>query len=145
MPLIEDYIELQQKYELKYGDKTIVLYECGLFFEIYGIVNETETVGKIYEVADKVEKMKNKLYDKEQALETARSITKDIKYANTHMEIISKLGTLAEEQGLVLDEYQERRVFQVANKLESEIYELEEVFKDAIRDLRNKIDDMEEE
>ena len=41
---------------------------------------------KIYEVADKVEKMKNKLYDKEQALETARSITKDIKYANTHME-----------------------------------------------------------
>jgi len=52
MPLIEDYIELQQKYELKYGAKTIVLYECGQFFEIYGIVNETETVGKIYEVAD---------------------------------------------------------------------------------------------
>lgn len=100
---------------------------------------------KIYEVADKVEQMKNKLYNKEQALETARSITKDIKYANTHMEIISKLSTLAEEHGLVLDKYQERRVFEVANKLESEIYELEEVFKDSIRDLRNKIDDMEEE
>ena len=34
---------------------------------------------KIYEVADKIEQIKNKLYDKEQALETARSITKDIK------------------------------------------------------------------
>ena len=100
---------------------------------------------KIYEVADKVDQMKDKLYDKEQALELARSITKDIKYADTYMNIISKLSTLAEEQGLVLDEYQERKVFEAANRLESEIYELEEVFKDAIRDLRNKIDDMEEE
>ncbi len=100
---------------------------------------------KIYEVADKVDQMKDKLYDKEQALEIARSITKDIKYADTYMNIISKLSTLAEEQGLVLDEYQERKVFEAANRLESEIYELEEVFKDAIRDLRNKIDDMEEE
>lgn len=52
MPLINDYLELQEKYEKKYGDKTIVLYECGQFFEIYGVVNEEEQVGKIYEIAD---------------------------------------------------------------------------------------------
>ena len=52
MPLIEDYIELQEKYEKKYGDKTIVLYECGQFFEIYGVVNETESLGRIYEISD---------------------------------------------------------------------------------------------
>ena len=52
MPLIEDYIELQQKYEKKYGDKTIVLYECGQFFEIYGVVNEEENFGKIYDISE---------------------------------------------------------------------------------------------
>ena len=71
---------------------------------------------KIYEVADKVDQMKDKLYDKEQALEIARSITKDIKYADTYMNIISKLSTLAEEQGLVLDEYQERKAREKTNQ-----------------------------
>jgi DNA mismatch repair protein MutS len=52
MPLIEDYLELQKKYEEKYGDKTIVLYECGQFFEIYGVVNNEENLGKIYEIAE---------------------------------------------------------------------------------------------
>ena len=52
MPLIEDYIELQEKYEKKYGDKTIVLYECGQFFEIYGVVNEEENFGKIYDISE---------------------------------------------------------------------------------------------
>jgi len=52
MVLIDDYLSLQEKYQKKYGDKTIVLYECGQFFEIYGVVNETENLGKIYEIAD---------------------------------------------------------------------------------------------
>jgi len=52
MPLIDDYLELQKKYEEKYGHKTIVLYECGQFFEIYGVENEQEKVGKIYEIAE---------------------------------------------------------------------------------------------
>ena len=52
MPLIEDYIDLQLKYEKKYGDKTIVLYECGQFFEIYGVVNEEENFGKIYDISE---------------------------------------------------------------------------------------------
>jgi len=58
-------------------------------------------------------------------------------------EKISKLGGIAEEVGLELDEYQERQVFDAKNKLESSIYELEEVFTDAIRNISNKIDDLE--
>jgi hypothetical protein len=46
---------------------------------------------------------------------------------------------------LELDEYYERQVYSAKNKLESEIYELEEVFKDAIRDVTNKIDELEME
>lgn len=52
MTLIDDYLELQEKYEKKYGEKTIVLMEVGDFFEIYGVVNDEKTRGKIYEVAD---------------------------------------------------------------------------------------------
>jgi len=52
MVLIDEYLALQDKYQAKYGNKTIVLYECGQFFEIYGVVNETESLGKIYEIAD---------------------------------------------------------------------------------------------
>ena len=73
------------------------------------------------------------------------SITKNIKYADMHVEIVSKLSGLAEEHGLELDEYQERQVYQAKLKLESEIFELEEVFKDAIRNIKNKIDELEEE
>ena len=62
-----------------------------------------------------------------------------------HVEIVSKLSGLAEEHGLELDEYQERQVYQAKLKLESEIFELEEVFKDAIRNIKNKIDELEEE
>ena len=52
MTIIEEYLELQEKYEAKYGEKTIVLMEVGSFFEIYGVVNDIEKRGRIYEVAD---------------------------------------------------------------------------------------------
>lgn len=52
MTLIDEYLELQEKYEKKFGEKTIVLMEVGSFFEVYGVVNETESRGKIYEIAD---------------------------------------------------------------------------------------------
>ena len=94
----------------------------------------------VYENKDAME---DKVWDLKGALEDARSITKTIKYADMHVEIISKLSNLAEEHGLELDEYQERQVFQAKNTLESEIYQLEEVFEEAIRDLQNKIDELE--
>ena len=94
----------------------------------------------VYENKDAME---DKVWDLKGALEDARSITKTIKYADMHVEIISKLSNLAEEHGLELDEYQERQVYQAKNTLESEIYQLEEVFEEAIRDLQNKIDELE--
>jgi DNA mismatch repair protein MutS len=56
MTLIDDYLELQEKYEKKYGERTIVLMEVGGFFEIYGIVYEEKenrtNRGRIYEIAE---------------------------------------------------------------------------------------------
>ena len=52
MTMIDYYLEQQEKFEKKYGEKTIVLLECGQFFEIYGVVNETTNRGRIYEISD---------------------------------------------------------------------------------------------
>ena len=52
MTIIDEYLALQDKYEKKFGDKTIVLMEVGAFFEIYGVVNKTEKRGKIYEISE---------------------------------------------------------------------------------------------
>jgi len=52
MTMIDEYLKLQDKYQKKYGEKTIVLYECGQFFEIYGVVNNEVKLGNIYEIAD---------------------------------------------------------------------------------------------
>ena len=99
-------------------------------------------IKKLAESQDKIDKLEDKKFDLERALSDARDITKGIKYADTHMQIILKLGHLAEEHGLEIDEYQEGKVFEAKNKLESEIYELEEVFTEAIRSISNKIDEL---
>jgi hypothetical protein len=99
----------------------------------------------LHENQQVIDKLEDKKTNLEFALSSARDITKTIKYADMHVEIVSQLGSLAEEHGLELDEYQERQVYEAKNKLESEIYELEEVFKDAIRDVTNKIDELETE
>ena len=104
----------------------------------------TENINNLQEEPN-VEALQDKLYKLEGALSMARETTRDIKYVDTHVEIVSKLGSIAEDVGIEIDEYQERQVFAAKNKLESEIYQLEEVFEDAIRDLQNKIDELEYE
>jgi len=104
--------------------------------------NEIKTLHENQQVIDKLE---DKKFELESALRSAREITKTIKYVDTHVEIVSKLVSLAEENGLELEEYYERQVYRAKNKLESTIYELEEVFQDAIRDVSNKIDELEME
>ena len=37
--IVDDYLDYQEKYQKKYGEKTIVLMEVGSFFEIYGVNN----------------------------------------------------------------------------------------------------------
>ena len=50
--LIEEYLKLQEEFEKKWGERTIVIIEVGKFFEIYGVVNEKEKRGRIYEIAE---------------------------------------------------------------------------------------------
>lgn len=104
----------------------------------------TENINNLQEEPN-VEALEDKKFKLESALSSAREITRDIKYVDTHVDIVSRLGTLAEDVGIEIDEYQERQVFAAKNKLESEIYQLEEVFEDAIRDISNKIDELEYE
>lgn len=91
------------------------------------------------------EKLEQKLYQLESALGMARDTTRNIKYVDTHIEILSKLGGIAEEVGLQLDKYDSSKVLELKNELESAIYQLEEPFEDAIRDVQNQIDDLDYE
>ena len=47
MGLFEEYEGLFKKYRALYGEKTIVLYQNGGFFEVYGVDNQTEKVGLV--------------------------------------------------------------------------------------------------
>jgi DNA mismatch repair protein MutS len=73
MTLIDEYLELQEKYEKKYGSKTVVLMEVGSFFEIYGVVRDSATDqlpaisrGRIYEVSEITNLNVTKKCDKQQ-------------------------------------------------------------------------------
>ena len=50
--LVDEYLSYQQKYKDKYGPSTIVLMECGSFFEIYDYPSEDGTEENIYKIAD---------------------------------------------------------------------------------------------
>ena len=72
-------------------------------------------------------------------------ITKAIKYENTTSEIMIGLGGLADKLGIDEREldYYESRVREAKMQLESAIYEMEELFDDKYRDVRNKIEELE--
>ncbi|EKD67139.1 MAG: hypothetical protein ACD_48C00581G0001, partial [uncultured bacterium] len=50
--LHETYFELQKHYEKIYGEDTVVLIEVGSFFEVYGVDNDEEKIGKPKEIGD---------------------------------------------------------------------------------------------
>lgn len=52
MTIIDDYLAHQSQFEKKYGPNTIVLYEVGSFYEIYGLNNDKEVIGKPAEIAE---------------------------------------------------------------------------------------------
>ena len=52
MKIVEEYIQYQNKYQDRFGEKSVVLMEVGSFFELYGIDNETLQWGNIREVCD---------------------------------------------------------------------------------------------
>jgi len=50
--IIEEYFDLQKEYESKFGEKTIVLYENGHFYEFYQVENEDTKLGRATEVCE---------------------------------------------------------------------------------------------
>lgn len=50
--LIEVYLDIQKECEQQYGEDTVVFMEVGSFFEVYGVDNATECIGKPKEVAE---------------------------------------------------------------------------------------------
>lgn len=87
------------------------------------------------------ESLDDYLMDLKFALEEVVSITKNIKYADMHMTIISDVEALAEKHGVEIDEYDINQIYKAKNNLESKIFELEQAFKDKYREVQNKIDD----
>ena len=87
------------------------------------------------------ENLNDYVMDLEFAVGEARNITKQIKYADMHMDIISKLSLLAEKYGVEIDEYDIRQVYKAKNNLESAIFELDQAFEEKLREIKNKIDD----
>ena len=50
MAVMKEYLDYQDKMEVKYGEKTIVLMEVGDFIELYGIEIDTLKKGRISEI-----------------------------------------------------------------------------------------------
>lgn len=92
-------------------------------------------IKKLQPIADKLEFAKSE----------ARDITKVIKYENTVSEIMVNLSTLADKLGIDEKEldYYERQVYEAKNKLESAVYEMEEVFEDKYKEVAYKIEELE--
>ena len=44
MGIVDDYINETNKYKLSHGDKTVVLMQCGSFFEIYGLKDKNGNI-----------------------------------------------------------------------------------------------------
>ena len=39
MPVVEEYLEKDKEYKRKFGNRTFLLYQVGVFFEVYGLEN----------------------------------------------------------------------------------------------------------
>lgn len=52
MGILEDYLSVLDKYTAIYGPNTIVFYQNGMFFEVYGVDNEIEKLGMAREIAE---------------------------------------------------------------------------------------------
>ena len=50
--ILDEYINYLDKYILKYGQRTIVLMQVGMFHEFYGVDNYIEKLGYVREVSD---------------------------------------------------------------------------------------------
>ena len=105
-------------------------------------IEEDATPEQIQAEIQRLQPIADKL---EFAQSEARDITKAIKYEQTTTDILVQLSGLADKLGIDEKEldYYERQVYEAKSKLESAIYEMEEVFEDKYRDVANKIEELE--
>jgi DNA mismatch repair protein MutS len=52
MPLVQDYIQLSNKWKKEYGSKTCVLMQCGSFFEMYGLRDKDGIISNVTDVEE---------------------------------------------------------------------------------------------
>lgn len=50
--MIEEYFELNKKYQLEYGEKTILLMQVGSFFEVYGLQSNKKTITEFSQICE---------------------------------------------------------------------------------------------
>lgn len=105
-------------------------------------ISEDATPEQIQAEIQRLQPIADKL---EFAQSEARDITKAIKYEQTTSDILVQLSGLADKLGIEEKEldYYERQVYDAKSRLESAIYEMEEVFEDKYRDVANKIEELE--
>ena len=58
--IIDEYLDYQTQFEKKYGSKAIVLMEVGSFFEVYGVENDEEHIGRVSELSTLLDVVKTK-------------------------------------------------------------------------------------
>ena len=94
---------------------------------------------------DKLKQLQDLEWQLDSALDSVRDITKQIKYNDVPSDIIYEIENLADELDITYHSYQINDVWSALTNLESAIYSLEEIFEDALSDVRYKIEELEEE
>jgi hypothetical protein len=99
-------------------------------------------------IRQEIAKWQQQLDVLEVAFHKARKITTEIKYDDTAITISSRVRELIKE-GMHIDvqdfEYAQKDVQEAQNKLEAAIYALDDVFSDAVRNVKYQIEELESE
>tara|TARA_B100001248_G_scaffold262545_1_gene259311 strand:+ start:5631 stop:5963 length:333 start_codon:yes stop_codon:yes gene_type:complete len=93
----------------------------------------------------KLDKLENLKWDLEALVGQVNDKTREIKYNDVPSQIYMKVESLAEENGIDMDdmEWKVKEVREKVNELESAIYELVEPFEEKLRDIENEADELE--
>ena len=52
MGILDEYEEILEKHKKIYGEKTIVFYQNGHFYELYGVENQNTKIGMVREISE---------------------------------------------------------------------------------------------
>ena len=96
---------------------------------------------------EKLKQIQDREWELDLATSRARDITKQIKYDDTPINIISEIRILAEDVGIPEEDqkYLINDVYKAQSRLESAVYSLEEMFEDVWSNVRYEIEELEEE